>query len=82
MSGLAYRAGVLYDSFHDRNIIAVYDAQSGALKSTIVIGQLAATVTGLVAVSANKLVSLDDGNVKPLASTHLDAPRRSAWHRG
>jgi hypothetical protein len=37
VSGLAYRAGMLYDSFHDRNIIAVYDAQSGALKSTITI---------------------------------------------
>jgi hypothetical protein len=78
VTGLAYGNGTVYDSFKDRNLIAAYDAQSGALKSTWPIdqpGQLAATANSILAVSAGKLVSIVDGNAKPFASAHLDDPR-------
>jgi len=45
ITGVAYRDGAVYATFHDRNLIAAFDAQSGNLKGTWPIdapGQLAA----------------------------------------
>ena len=80
VTGIAYQAGTVYVSYLDRDLVALYDAVSGAPKTTWTIpapGCLAPRPSGgLVMISAGKLVVLDaDGKITPLADSHLDDPR-------
>jgi len=79
VTGIAYQDGTIYVSLNQRNLVAYYDAQSGALKGTWNVpspGRLAALPQGgLVVISEKKLVTLKDGTVTPLAADHLDAPQ-------
>lgn len=80
VSGIACADGLVYVSFQQRNLLAVYDAQSGVMKTTWTVpapGRLAPLPhgAGLAVISAGKVVAVKDGVVTPLASTHLDDPR-------
>ena len=78
-SGVAYSDNAIYASFAERNLIAVYDANSGETKGTWPIdhpGQLAATADGgILAISMGKLVVIRAGVATTLADSHLDDPR-------
>ena len=79
VTGIAYSKGVVYVSYRDRNLIALYDATSGDPKTTWTIpsaGHLVALQSGnLIAVSGGSVVEIADGKATPFVSTHLDDPR-------
>jgi len=78
VSGLAVDKGVLYVSYISRNVIALFDAKNGTLKSTWQVpapGQLVFLSDGKFAVVSNgKVVLVNNGKVTPFISDHLDKP--------
>ncbi len=78
-TGVAYYANTIYVSFHDRDLVASYDAVSGNLKGTRPLEKprhLAVTNEGvLLAVSGDTMFALGGDEAKPLAASHLDDPR-------
>jgi len=78
VSGLAYNQGVLYVSFSHKNLIALFDARQGTLKTTWTVpspGQIAIMPDGkLVVTSDGKVVLVSDGNVSQLISGNIDSP--------
>jgi hypothetical protein len=78
VTGLACHGGILYVAFGARNLIALNDAASGALKSTVQIenpGALAIAKDGaLLAVSGGKVLRIKDGQSAPFAQENLDQP--------
>jgi hypothetical protein len=78
IGGVAFSNGSVFSSYPARNMIAVYDAKSGAFQRALTLpvpGALAARPDGsLVAISDGKLVLIVDGAVTPLATEHLDTP--------
>ncbi len=79
VSGLACARGTLYIAYRARNLIALYDAQSGKANGTWSVpapGRMAARPDGSLAViSGDTLLAVKDGAATPLAQTHLDQPQ-------
>ena len=77
-TGLAYADGEIFVSYGKRNLVAVYDATSGDLKSTLQVPEAGALAGlregGALAISAGKLVSLRNGEITPVTSENLDEP--------
>lgn len=77
-TGLAYAEGKIYTSYAKRNLIGIFDAESGKPEGTWDIpapGVLAARPDGtLVAISDGKLVALANGKMTPMADSNLDKP--------
>lgn len=77
-TGVACHEGDLYASFGARDVIGMYDAGSGDLKTTWTVdspGRLAVTKDGvLLAVSGDRVVWVKDGNTIPFAADHIDKP--------
>lgn len=78
VTGLVYHAGRVYAAFSKRNLIAVYDAETGALQTTWIVPapeRMAVRPDGTLAVvSEGKVVIVDKGKVTPWITTHLDTP--------
>ncbi len=75
--GLAYDRGTLYVSYPMRNLIGVYDAASGELKTTWSVekpGRLDAAHGAVLVISGNKIVRGVAGSFTDFAGRHLDAP--------
>jgi len=77
-SGIAYDRGTLYVSFAGRNLIGVYDATSGDLRTTWTVdkpGRLAVAADGTVLIiSGGKIVHSVNGKLTEFITTHIDAP--------
>ncbi len=77
-TGLACAGGKIYVSYAKRNLIGVFDGESGKLTATWTVpapSALAARTDGsVVAVSGGKLVSVRGGKVVSLNTSDLDAP--------
>jgi len=78
VTGLAYRNGTVFVAYAKRNLIGVFDADTGNLRSAWDVptpGRLATTTDGRVlAVSAGRVCAIVDGKVTTFAETHLDVP--------
>jgi hypothetical protein len=77
-TGMAYAAGTLYVAWGARDLVGVYDAVSGDLKTTWPVPapeRLAMHPDGrLLAISKGAVVALKDGKATPLITTRLDVP--------
>jgi hypothetical protein len=82
VTGLAYRNEVLYVSYGKRNLIGLYDARQGTLKSTLEVPspqRLAIRNDGTILVISNgRVLTLCDGKNAPLITANLDAPQSIA----
>ncbi len=78
VTGLAYHDGTVYVSYAARESVGVFDAKTGALRTTWAVpapGALAMRADGdVLAVSAGTVVALHDGKATPLLGDHLDTP--------
>lgn len=78
VSGLAYDGGVLYVALEKRNLIALLDADTGAVRTTWKVPaprRLAVLADGALAViSAGRVLSVKDGAARPFLTDRLDAP--------
>lgn len=79
VTGLAWLGGKLYASFGRRNLVAVYDTVAGKLAASWTVPspqRLAVRADGtLLVLSGNQLLTVGNGEVKPLVTTGLDQPR-------
>ncbi|HUW32128.1 MAG TPA: hypothetical protein VM223_10995, partial [Planctomycetota bacterium] len=77
-AAVAYAKGTVYASWPARNLVGVYDGQSGDLKAAWPVPEpqrLAPRPDGSVAViSQGEIVALRDGEVSPLISDRIDSP--------
>ena len=78
ITGLAWHGGLLYVSLGSRGMIAVNDAETGAVRKTIQIekpGSIAVAKDGTVlVVCGNKIMRLNDNQPSPLIAEKLDEP--------
>ncbi|MFW6038973.1 MAG: hypothetical protein ACOC9P_00670, partial [bacterium] len=78
VTGLAHHAGRIFSAFENVNLIAVNDADSGALLDTWTVPQprqLAVHHDGaLLVVSGERVLLVRDGEHETLINDHLDAP--------
>ncbi|HYG35251.1 MAG TPA: FlgD immunoglobulin-like domain containing protein, partial [Clostridia bacterium] len=78
VTGLAYYRGVLYVSYANRDLVALYDAQQGTITATWKIPsprRLAVCPDGsLVIISGEGVAFVNDGKVSRQISSHLDTP--------
>jgi sugar lactone lactonase YvrE len=77
-TGVAFDRGVIHVSFAARNLIGLYDALSGDLKTSWAVekpGRLAVAADGtLLAISGKTVVRMVDGKAAGFAADHLDVP--------
>ena len=77
-TGVAYARGRLYVSFGGRNLIGVYDGNSGDVETTWNVdrpGRLAVMPDGsVIAISGDKVMRGVDGKFTDFGADHLDAP--------
>jgi len=79
VTGLTYANGIIYVAYHDRNLLGLFDAESGNLKGTWSVPapeRLAVRPGGgLAVISGGKVLAVKDNVVTPLIAGHLDTPR-------
>ncbi len=86
VSGLACDNNFLYASYKARNIVAQFDARTGALIATWNVSEperLAVLPDNALAViSQGKLLILSEGKIQKTISDHIDEPTGVAFHSG
>ncbi|MCX7935210.1 MAG: hypothetical protein N3A66_08140, partial [Planctomycetota bacterium] len=78
VTGLAYADGILYVALGPRNLIALNNAESGALQGTLAVenpGALAvAQDKALLVISNGRVLRVKEGQTSVFAQEHLDQP--------
>ena len=78
VTGLEYDDRIIYVAYAGRNLIALFNGKTGAVRDTWKVptpGRLAARPDGRMAVvSGDRILSVKDGKVRTWISNHLDEP--------